>query len=99
MKNFGFNPITSIEDFKNINDKEVVEGYMSGIKGINFEKNKSRSYYHGYLNGLNDGGFRKMDEDQKKLIAELKEKTTYIDDMKDVLFLFVSEMQGRNLLN
>lgn len=99
MNSFGFKPITSIEDFKNINDEDVVEGYIMGIKGIDFEINKSRSYYHGYLNGLNDGGFRKMDEHQKKLIVELKEKTNYIEDLKDILNIFVSEIQNKSLVN
>lgn len=99
MSDFGFKPITTVKEFKNINSDDAVEGYMKGIKGKVFDNNKSRSYYHGYLNGLNDGGFRKMDNNQKELINELKTKTSYIDDMKDLLNIFLHEIEGKSIVN
>ena len=99
MSKFGFSPIINVEDFNNINTDEAVSGYMLGIKGKSFEKNKSRSYYHGYLNGLNDGGFRKMDENQKKLVRKLKEETTFIEEMIDMIYIFTNEIEGKKCLH
>lgn len=72
MQTFGFQPITTQKELELLNNEEMVEGYLQGIKGHAVSFGLSKSYYHGYLNGLNDGGFRKQDDNQKKLIEELK---------------------------
>lgn len=92
IESFGFKAILTLKEFEKLNNEEVVSGYLTGIKGVVAEPNKTRSYYHGYLNGLNDGGFRKHDKDQLSLIRLLREKTDYLETHKALLDNFVAEV-------
>ncbi len=66
--------IESLEDYENIDDEECVKGYMSGLKGKELPSPHlyTRSFYHGYLNGLVDSGRRQIDNKQLDLVYQLR---------------------------
>jgi len=50
-----FNPVQTIEDFRTLDDAEVLEGYLGGFDGEAEPGNtRSRSYWHGWRNGSVD---------------------------------------------
>lgn len=66
-----FSKVSSINDLKNLDDSEMIAGYFSGTKG---EKepgsNKSKSFWHGWRNGLVDGGYADKDDEQAELAKQ-----------------------------
>lgn len=66
--------IESLEDYENIDDEECVKGYMLGLKGEELPSPHlyTRSFYHGYLNGLVDSGRRQIDNNQLDLVYQLR---------------------------
>lgn len=66
--------IDTIEDYDNIDENECLKGYMSGLKSEELPSANlySRSFYHGYLNGMVDSGNRKLDKHQQQLVRELR---------------------------
>ncbi|MBP0614649.1 hypothetical protein [Jiella mangrovi] len=66
-----FQPVENISDFKNLDEGEILCGYMDGISGSPCTLSKvSRSYWHGWRNGLVDGGFTEQDDSQLRLEAQ-----------------------------
>ncbi len=50
-----FNPVQTVEDFRTLDDGDVLEGYMDGFDGETEPGNtRSRSYWHGWRNGMVD---------------------------------------------
>ena len=50
-----FNPVRTVEDFRTLDDGEVLEGYLGGFDGEAAPGNsRSRSYWHGWRNGMVD---------------------------------------------
>lgn len=96
MSDFGYNAINSVEDFNNLDNKECVNGYLLGLRGVSPEYNQTRSYYHGYLNGLVDGGFKARNLEQIRLVEMLKSKTDFIEKHKALLQLFLNEINDES---
>lgn len=67
-----FKPVETLDDLSTLDTAEVVEGYLDGLKAAAEPgNNRSRSYWHGWRNGVVDGGFRQIDEAQRRLAREV----------------------------
>ena len=67
-----FQPVENIADFRTLDEGEILCGYLDGLSGSTCALSKvSRSYWHGWRNGLVDGGFTEQDGPQLRLEAEL----------------------------
>ncbi|RKK05412.1 hypothetical protein EBE87_19450 [Pseudoroseomonas wenyumeiae] len=65
-----FQPVDTLADFYSLDEGDVLFGYMDGIQGLPCDlKQVSRAYWHGWRNGVVDGGFLEPDEAQSKLDA------------------------------
>lgn len=61
-------PVTTLEDLESLERDEVMEGYRDGIAGEPAPGgNRSRSYWHGWRNGMVDGGHMPKDAAQAAL--------------------------------
>lgn len=50
-----FRPVQTVEDFRTLDDGDVLEGYLGGFDGEAEPGNtRSRSYWHGWRNGMVD---------------------------------------------
>lgn len=66
-----FQPVETIAEFRTLDEGEVLCGYLDGIRGTPCSLSKvSRSYWHGWRNGLVDGGFTEPDAPHLKLEAQ-----------------------------
>lgn len=64
-----YRPVVSLDDLRQLDDAEIIEGYWSGFEGWPEPgNNHSRSFWHGWRNGAVDGGFRQNDEAQTSLV-------------------------------
>lgn len=60
--------ITTLEELAALNSDECVAGYHAGRQNAADFTQRSKSYWHGYLNGLVDGGHAKSSEAQQELV-------------------------------
>ena len=62
--------VTTIDELETLDTDEVIEGYRDG-RGNEPEPqgNRSKSYWHGWRNGMIDGGHMKSDAASKALAA------------------------------
>lgn len=52
-----FSPVQTIDDFRTLDDGEMLEGYLDGFHGEAApDSSRSRSYWHGWRNGMVDNG-------------------------------------------
>lgn len=66
-----FQPVKTIADFRTLDEGEILCGYLDGMSGSTCSLSKvSRSYWHGWRNGLVDGGFAEQDDPQLDLEAQ-----------------------------
>lgn len=50
-----FNPVQTVDDFRTLDEGEVMEGYLDGFHGEAApNSSRSRSYWHGWRNGMID---------------------------------------------
>ena len=57
-----FSPVQTIDDFRTLDDGEMLEGYLDGSHGEAApDSSRSRSYWHGWRNGMVDSGRRPPD--------------------------------------
>lgn len=48
-----FRPADTINDFKTLDDGDVLEGYLDGFEATGFpDSSRSRGYWHGWRNGM-----------------------------------------------
>jgi ribosome modulation factor len=60
--------VSTIEEFRELDEAAVLCGYMDGIQGLPFEfAELTKSYWHGWRNGAVDGGFVEPDLAQIEL--------------------------------
>ncbi len=67
-----FQALTTKADLELLDDAEMVAGYLAGFK--NYDEpgsDKSRSFWHGWRNGMVDGKHAQMDDAQWVLVREL----------------------------
>jgi len=91
-----YNPIVTVEDLDKINQQECVEGYMfaRSDKALNPDFNIyscTRSFYHGYLNGLVDTKKIALSEAQRQLAKDLR-KHNRIEGIWDLMDDFVKHI-------
>jgi|GEM_PF-6683411 len=65
-----FIPITTMTDLYSLDGVELAEGYMKAREGYVITGNESRSFIHGWRNGLVDAGVCEPDEAQLLLAVE-----------------------------
>lgn len=52
-----FSPVQTVDDFRTLDDGEILEGYLDGFHGEAAPcSGRSRSYWHGWRNGRVDSG-------------------------------------------
>jgi len=50
-----FQPVRTVDDFRTLDDGEMLEGYLDGFDGqATPDSTRSRSYWHGWRNGMVD---------------------------------------------
>lgn len=60
--------VTTLDELESLNDEEVIEGYFDGLKNEPEPgNNRSKSYWHGWRNGMVDGGYAVADKNMAKL--------------------------------
>lgn len=48
-----FHPVNTVTEFKTLDDGEVLEGYLDGFHAAGTpDSTRSRSYWHGWRNGM-----------------------------------------------
>lgn len=61
-------PIRKKRLLEHLDDAEVLEGYRDGSKNDpEPHSNRSYSYWHGWRNGMVDGGYKTKDKSQQAL--------------------------------
>lgn len=67
-----YNPITTVIELGALDDDEMVEGYRAGfLNAPEPGSDKSKSYWHGWRNGMVDGGHAPIDCAQTILAREI----------------------------
>ncbi len=67
-----FNPVSTKADLDQLDDDEIVAGYMAGLGGADPPgSDKSRSYWHGWRNGMVDSRRVQIDSAQVMLCREV----------------------------
>ena len=65
-------PVETVAELDALDEAEVIEGYRDGYDNEPAPgDNRSVSYWHGYRNGLVDGGHATLDGAQRKLAREV----------------------------
>lgn len=72
-----FSPVRTVADFQNLDEGEMLEGYLDGFNnGPSPNSSHSRSYWHGWRNGMVDShrqlpdcAFKELAQDFERLPA------------------------------
>ena len=66
-----FQKVATLNDLKNLDDDEILKGYRSGLnKEPEPGSDKSRSFWHGWRNGMIDRGVFPSDSESSQLAQE-----------------------------
>jgi ribosome modulation factor len=66
-----FTLVSTLADLDTLDETEMLEGYRDGLANEPEPGgNRSRSYWHGWRNGMADRGLRPVDEAQRDLARE-----------------------------
>lgn len=58
-----FSPVQTVDDFRTLDDGETLEGYLDGFHGEAAPNSShSRSYWHGWRNGMVESARRSPDQ-------------------------------------
>jgi hypothetical protein len=69
-----FRPVTTVADFVSLDDGDVLEGYLDGFHdGPVPNSSHSRSYWHGWRNGMVDSEREIADWAQEALAREFEQ--------------------------
>lgn len=63
-------PVRTCQDLETLNDAEVLEGYWEGRQNGPCGDNRSRSFWHGWRNGMIDGHHMQKDDAASALARE-----------------------------
>jgi hypothetical protein len=67
-----FRKVSTTADLANLDGDEILAGYLAGYKGEPEPgSDKSRSFWHGWRNGMADAGRVKIDAEQRALVAAI----------------------------
>jgi hypothetical protein len=67
-----YKPVLTSKDLASLDDDQVLDGYLSVIRG-NYAtpgSDKTRSYWHGWRNGMADKGKIPVDQSVRQLAAD-----------------------------
>jgi len=64
-------PVATVRDLETLDEAEIVEGYLDGFANEPCGDNRSRSYWHGWRNGMMDKGRIKHDAASRSLAHEI----------------------------
>ena len=64
-------PVETVADLDTLDEAEIIEGYHDGREGFPCGENRSRSYWHGWRNGMADSGRIKIDGPMGALAHEV----------------------------
>ena len=65
-----FSPVQTVDDFRTLDEGEVLEGYLDGFHGgAAPDSSRSRSYWHGWRNGMVDSA-RSLPDQAQLALAE-----------------------------
>lgn len=79
-----YSKIATKADLSNVNDDECVDGYRSGLKnGETPSSLHSKSFWHGWRNGMVDGGHMNIDGEMMELAREMHSENTAILNLVD----------------
>lgn len=68
-------PVETKAELVKLDEAEILEGYQDGYKNEPMPKgNRSQSYYHGWRNGMADGGHMPLDSSMHKLAKDIVSK-------------------------
>lgn len=68
-----FKPVLTVAEHRQLDESDVLIGYMDGIEGLPHPgSGHSRSYHHGWRNGMTDGGLACPDHDHRALAAAFR---------------------------
>lgn len=68
-----FKPVSSVAEFQSLDEAEVLLGYLEGFDGRTCPHSGcSRSFFHGWRNGMVDGGHAEPDSAQLALAHEFE---------------------------
>lgn len=71
-----YQPVATMDDLKNLDSDEMVEGYRSGLSCEPEPGSaKSRSFWHGWRNGMMDRGKLPHDDAANALVREMGAKS------------------------
>lgn len=71
--------VSTIADFATLDDGEVLEGYLDGFHGgVAPNSTHSRSYRHGWLNGMVDSQRHTPDWAQEALDSEFEQSVSRV---------------------
>lgn len=60
-----FASVTTVDEFRSLDDGDVLEGYLDGVSAMPAPgSDRSRAYWHGWLNGRVDAGLAQPDAAQ-----------------------------------
>jgi hypothetical protein len=63
----GPKPVSTVEELQTLDEDAMVNGYLAGLRNTADFLIRERGYWHGYLNGLVDGGHAKSSPEQAEL--------------------------------
>ena len=67
-----YRKISTKDEFEKINDGECISGYKSGLRGGEKPSSlHSKSFWHGWRNGMVDGGHMRIDSEMRQLAREV----------------------------
>ena len=69
-----FSPVQTVDDFRTLDDGEVLEGHLDGCHGEAApDSSQSRSYWHGWRNGMVDSAHSLPDQAQFALAEAFRD--------------------------
>lgn len=67
-----YQPLSSVRDLDVLDEDDCMAGYLAGLDGLPEPgSDKSKSYWHGWRNGMMDTGRLPHDEAARNLAAEV----------------------------
>lgn len=64
-------PVSQLSDLDSLDESEMVEGYRAGLRNKQLPETYTRSYWHGWRNGMVDGRHMARDAAQGLLAERL----------------------------
>lgn len=65
-----FDAVRTVAEYRLLDEAEVMIGYMDGMAGLTGAVDMTRSYWHGWRNGVVDAGF--IEPDEAQLLIEVE---------------------------